>query len=205
LLTQIPLAKAAKAAGVKLFVPSEFGDPTDGQYPPNTVPDLKVQVVKALNEIGIPFIRVFTGPFPDFCLIPMFGYDFTGGKVLIRGKGDGAVSWTSRSDIARYVTYVITTHPVEKLAGRTLRIEGDRKTFNELADGYEKKTGKKLEVTRTPRKDLEKALAENPADFLSYLFLTWDTGKAISGTPEQLDNGLYPDWNPKKVVEDVLV
>lgn len=70
LLSQIKIGKAAKEAGVKLFVPSEFGDPTDGQYPPGTLPDLKVQVKKALTEIGIPAIYVFTGPFPDFCLIP---------------------------------------------------------------------------------------------------------------------------------------
>jgi len=204
LLSQITIAKAAKAAGVKLFIPSEFGDPTEGEYPAGTLPALKVQVRKELKDIGIPYAWFYTGPFPDFCLTPYLGYDFAGGKIIIRGHGDGPVSWTARSDIARFVTYVITTHPIEKYAGRAIRIEGDRKTFNEIAAGYEKKTGKSLEITRVPRADVEKAVAENPNDFLAYLYYVWDAGKALSGKTEELDNDLYPGWNPKKVVDDVL-
>lgn len=54
------------------------------------------------------------------------GYDWTAGKITIRGHGDGPVSWTHRLDIARFVLYVITHHPIEKLTGRAIRIEGDR-------------------------------------------------------------------------------
>jgi uncharacterized protein YbjT (DUF2867 family) len=70
LLTQIPLAKAAKDAGVALFVPSEFGDPVTSNAPPDSVPGLKWQVQEACKEAGMPTLIFWTGPFPDYCIIP---------------------------------------------------------------------------------------------------------------------------------------
>lgn len=53
---QTPLADAAKAAGVHLFVPSEFGGPTEGA----TVPEFaeRDEQAKHLATIGLPYARI---------------------------------------------------------------------------------------------------------------------------------------------------
>lgn len=44
----------------------------------------------------------------------------------------------------------------------------------------------------------------NPKDFLTMVKLAFAQGLgAVVGTPEELANGEFPDWNPKKVI-DVL-
>ena len=68
LALQSDLATAAKEAGVKLFVPSEFGLPTDelteGVFQSKNVFKAK------LKEIGLPFAAYYTGLFTDFALAP---------------------------------------------------------------------------------------------------------------------------------------
>lgn len=56
----------------------------------------------------------------------MFGWDLENGKVTINGKGDALVSFTARTDLARFVAHVLTALPAERLANRVFRIEGER-------------------------------------------------------------------------------
>ncbi len=70
-------------------------------------------------------------------------------------------------------------------------------SFNEIFKGYEERTGKKLDVTYRSLDSLRAKLVENPQDFDAYLHLTWATG-GLTGKP---DNGLYPEWNPTKVLD----
>jgi uncharacterized protein YbjT (DUF2867 family) len=60
---QVPIAEAAKAAGAKLFLPSEFGGPTEN------VPGVfaaKGALHAKLREVGPPQLLVYTGPFSDY-------------------------------------------------------------------------------------------------------------------------------------------
>ena len=68
LSVQAPLAEAAKAAGVKLFVPAEFGGPSDGRT--ESVLGIKNQFKLKLKEIGLPYVVFNTGLFSDFALSP---------------------------------------------------------------------------------------------------------------------------------------
>jgi len=61
------LADAAKAADVKIFAPSEFGTPSttlDGGIA------LKKQIHDYLQEIGLPYAILYTGPFTDVLFSP---------------------------------------------------------------------------------------------------------------------------------------
>ena len=62
-------------------------------------------------------------------------------------------------------------------------------------------TGNTIDVTYKPRSELEERYNKNANDFGAFLFLQMDTGKGIVGTPDQLDNKEFPEWNPKKVVD----
>lgn len=135
------IAKAAKLASVKLFVPSEFGGDTRNGTTGAFL--RKKQIHAKLKEIGLPYSLFFTGAFSDFVFIPYvkifhlefdqshdmtrpLGFDFAEGKVNIGGSGNFPVSFTSRPDIARYLTYVLTTLPASKLEWSVFRIEGER-------------------------------------------------------------------------------
>jgi hypothetical protein len=74
-------------------------------------------------------------------------------------------------------------------------------SFNEIVEKYQKQRGKTLEVIRKSRSDLEETAKQNPGDFFSAILLAWDLGQGVVGTPEQIDNGLFPEWKPKKVLE----
>ncbi|KAG6329020.1 hypothetical protein ID866_10070 [Astraeus odoratus] len=118
---QYPLADAAKAAGVKLFIPSEFGAPTDG-----ATEGIQAQKDKfAASPLAYP-------PFA-----------FTGvqdsGKFLILGNGDTPLSLTALPDVGEYLAYVLTALAPEQLNNVELRIEGQRATLRELAELYKGK------------------------------------------------------------------
>jgi hypothetical protein len=62
---QPKLAEAAKEAGVQLFIPSEFGGPTEGET--EGYLGAKAKIHGQLKAIGIPYALFYTGGFSD-CL-----------------------------------------------------------------------------------------------------------------------------------------
>ena len=72
-------------------------------------------------------------------------------------------------------------------------------SFNELFRAYEERTGTKLDVTYRTLDSLQARLAANAYDFDAYLHVLWVTDGLV-GEP---DNGLYPEWNPTKVIDIV--
>ncbi|KAI0321743.1 NAD-P-binding protein [Amylostereum chailletii] len=193
---QDTLARAAKAAGVQLFAPSEFGNPTVGIT--EGILAGKAAFHARLQELGLPYALFFTGPFSDFIWAPFIGLDVAGGKVWVGADGNAPVSFTSRKDIGRYVAYVLTKLPAAELKNAIFRIEGDRKSFNEVFKAYEAKTGKKVEVTYKPVDELKAAIAVNPYDAPAALHLIWAVGGGQVGTPTSNDK--FPGWNPAPVL-----
>ncbi|KAI0067435.1 NAD-P-binding protein [Artomyces pyxidatus] len=186
---QATIAEAAFEAGVKLFVPSEYGGVTEGN---EALFAGKARLHAKLKEIGIPHLLVYTGPFADYTWAQkvilansgnmVLDLDIEHGKVAVGGDGNSPITFTARPDIARFLVYALTKLPAERLEN----------------NAYEKKTGKKLDVTYRPIPELEAAVADNPYDFASYLHLEWALGRGIVGLP---DNELYPGWHPKTVIE----
>ena len=58
--------------------------------------------------------------------------DVTSGKVTIAEDGNKQISFTSRTDIARYLSYVLTQLPAEQLNNRSFTINGDVKVRTTL-------------------------------------------------------------------------
>jgi len=196
---QVGIAEAAKEVGVKLFVPSEFGGPTEGAT--EGVFGAKAKVHDQLKALGLPYVLFYTGPYANNVWNPYVNLDVKSGKVSVGGDGNKQISFTSRTDIAKYVSYVLTRLPAEQLKNRTFTIAGDTKSFNEIFKAYEAKTGKKLEVTYIPVSEYDKRLAANPQDFAAFLHKLW----ATAGPFTQTDNHLYPDWNPSSVLDNIPV
>ena len=55
------------------------------------------------------------------------GLDVASGKVTVGGDGSKPIQFTSRPDIARYVSYVLTHLPAEQLKNRSFSLTGDTK------------------------------------------------------------------------------
>ncbi|KAI0259733.1 NAD-P-binding protein [Gloeopeniophorella convolvens] len=191
------IAAAAKQAGVKLFVPSEFGGVTEGAT--EGVLAVQANVHAQLRAIGIPYTLFYTGMWPDFIFNEFTQLDLASGKVTIGGDGNSLVSFTSRTDVARYVAYALTRLPIERLQNRAFSIAGDSTSFSEIFKQYEAKTARKLEITHIPVSELNEKLAENPQDIVSFLRKFW----AVYGPLERLDNNLYPGWNPSSVANNL--
>ena len=62
------IAEAAKEVDVKLFVPSEFGGPTEGET--GIFLGDKANIQEQLKDIGIPYTLFYTGGFSDYVWVP---------------------------------------------------------------------------------------------------------------------------------------
>ncbi|KDQ57212.1 hypothetical protein JAAARDRAFT_35819 [Jaapia argillacea MUCL 33604] len=199
---QVPLVEAAKKAGVQLFVPSEFGVNTPGHT--EGILGRKAAFYKMLEQLDLPYALYQVGFFSDTTFIPFFGWDLAKGAVTIYGEGNTPISWTSSRDIARFVAHSTTALPREKVEWRTFRIEADRKSLNEVVSEYQEKSGKKLSVTRVPRKDLQDGLEKNPQDLAKLIQLIWEQGGGVIGRPDELSNSEWPEWNQVGVIDTML-
>ncbi|KAI0250539.1 NAD-P-binding protein [Lactifluus subvellereus] len=196
---QAGIAEAAKEVGVKLFVPSEFGGITEGET--EGIFGAKAGIQNQLKALGLPYALFYTGNYADYIWAPRFlALDIRSGKVSVGGDGDKQIPYTSRPDIARYLSYVLTHLPAEQLENRSFKLTGDTKSFNEIFKAYEAKTGKKLEVTYIPVSELDARIAANPHDICAYLQKVW----ATAGPVWKSDNHLYPDWNPSSVIDSIM-
>ncbi|KAF9240004.1 hypothetical protein BU15DRAFT_87757 [Melanogaster broomeanus] len=129
--TQHVLADAAKAAGVKLFVPSEFGTKLQSE---EGVAGAKPRFAKYLNSIGLPSLRIYNGLFHEF--IPWLSCAEDTGTFYIVGEGNNAISLTATNDAAGYLAHVLTTQVPSRLIDAELYIEGQRATLAELGAMY---------------------------------------------------------------------
>jgi bisphosphoglycerate-independent phosphoglycerate mutase (AlkP superfamily) len=138
---QEKIAEAAKEVGVKLFIPSDFGNATEGMFRE------KAAFRTQLKKLGVPYAVFYAGEFADYIWEPcvcrllfLFSYvevettdqrfldlDVKGGKVKVAGDGNKVISFTSRTDTARYLSYVLTRLPPDQLKNRPFFIEGEHK------------------------------------------------------------------------------
>jgi uncharacterized protein YbjT (DUF2867 family) len=70
---QVPIAEAAKAAGASLFIPSEFGGPTDNQP---GIFGTKGTLRAKLREVGPPLLVMYAGAFADYSWGPYVLFHF---------------------------------------------------------------------------------------------------------------------------------
>ncbi|THV02268.1 NAD(P)-binding protein [Dendrothele bispora CBS 962.96] len=135
---QKKLALAAKEAGVKLFVPVEYGFVTIG-FAEKGGPKVwanKDEFAAFLKSIDLPYARVFTGLWNNFTGW-LVGYNHNQ-KVNIVGKGETLASFTAEEDVGGFIAHVTTTFPMPRLAWANFRLEGDRLTLRQIAERFNK-------------------------------------------------------------------
>ncbi|KAG1743816.1 hypothetical protein EDB19DRAFT_1697078 [Suillus lakei] len=119
------LADAAKEAGVKLFVPSEFG--IKPQLAKGGLAFQKTDFAVYAKSIELPTLRVFNGLFYEF--VPWLTALADTGKFHI----DPLLQYP---DVAGYVAHILTTQPPSRLLDVEIQIEGQRATLSEIGALY---------------------------------------------------------------------
>ncbi|OAX37281.1 NAD(P)-binding protein [Rhizopogon vinicolor AM-OR11-026] len=193
---QSTIADAAKEAGVKLFVPSEYGMPTEGGKAGHLI--VKSQFADYLKSLDIPSLRIYNGLLME--TIPQLAA-VESGKFLITGKGDANFSTTSWDDVSGFIAHVLTSLPPAKLHDVTFRIQGERTSLNAASVLYASKDIPVDHVTSLPE-------GYTKQTFLQGLF---DQGRGSSGwdnyadkdVPENADSGnaAWPGHQWKSVKE----
>ncbi|KAF8688412.1 Saccharopine dehydrogenase NADP binding domain, partial [Rhizoctonia solani] len=200
LSTQLPLIKAAKVAGVKLFFPSGYGSPFEGSLIPSPMIQSEKKVIKAAQEAGLPFAALHNGGFPERCFSPPFGYNFAEKRVTVWGDGNARSTWTTLRSVADWLANVLKIVPLSELENRYLLIQGNVATTNEVIKLWEQKHNARLEIDFRPIKELDDRVNANPEDVYSVLAQDWASGRGEIGGR---DNGLYPEWQPD-TIESIL-
>ncbi|EJD40167.1 NAD(P)-binding protein [Auricularia subglabra TFB-10046 SS5] len=197
---QPTLADAAKKAGVKLFVPSEFGSRTQ-DLPAENPLAFKAQFQQYLKSIGLPYTIYNVGLFADVPLNAFPGVlDIPAKKLTIVGKGETKISLATRPDIGHFVAYTLTHLPASRLENGILGLEGSKLTFKEIATVWEKKYGGKFEIEhRDPDAVLQEVKAKGPAGILDYILWVFEQGYANVTD----DSALVPGWKPLSYDEAV--
>lgn len=171
---QLPIAKAA---GVQLFVPAEYG-----VYVAEGFTYHKKIVQDALKDLDLPYTVFYTGFFMEsfHCVS---NYDFANGKMYVVGIGDVPQSTTSMLDVARFVAHTLTTAEQSNFAWAKIPIEGDRVTHHEIATIVEKKFGKPIAIEYVNLEETRKHYTTDPFAFFAVLIAE---GRTVSGPKEDV-------------------
>ncbi|KAL0577559.1 hypothetical protein V5O48_004422 [Marasmius crinis-equi] len=203
--SQRTAAEAAKKAGVRLFVPSEFGSVTEGisQEPDAQESSPLVQkdkFIDYLKSLGLPYVRIFIGQFLAF--LPWFTGHLENGKVNIIGKGEAPVSFTDIADVGGFVAHILTTLPPSELENRIFRIEGESATLVEVAKKLNKEINYTDHVPGGPANEIK-----------NYLLKLFETGRgcarydAVSGSVKEggsvIDNHLWSGHQWKTLADAI--
>ena len=220
-LQQIPLATAAKAAGVKLFVPCAFI--TAMPVGIHLLRDQKEEVYNHIKRIGLPYTIIDVGwwyqiSFPP---LPSGKIDYAVGipGQRIAGDGNQLSARTDLRDIGKYVARVIRD---ERTRNQMVLVYNEMWSINQIYDALEKLSGEELTRNYVSREDLENQIADaeaklvdDPGSFMlgmqkvsSQYLISW--GIRGDNTPEYAkylgyitSKELYPDMGFVKF-EDYL-
>lgn len=116
--------------------------------------------LKELAAAGkITYTLVATGLFYDHELpYPPAGISVKEAKATMPGTGEEKLSLTHREDIGRYVAAILKNPEATK--NTVIRVAGDTTTPNELIKLYEKKLGKKFDVTYRSADEIDRVAQE---------------------------------------------
>jgi uncharacterized protein YbjT (DUF2867 family) len=199
-----PLVTAAKEAGVRRFVPSDFGlDPVAAGPGSCVLFDAKAALHKAVRGSGIPYTFVHANGFFTYWVFSLGDLSRLGGKIPpdeVNVYGDGNVmgAMTSLPDVAR-VTVRALNDP--KMQDKEIRITANTITQNLLIALWQTTSGRTVRRTSVPAGDLEKIIAGATAPGQAMTLVAsqlhrsmWIRGDSVKRVPTSIEaTEAYPD------------
>ncbi|KAK3934763.1 hypothetical protein QBC46DRAFT_399048 [Diplogelasinospora grovesii] len=204
---QIDLLRLAEASGsVQWFLPSEYGtDIEHNAKSPNEKPhQLKLKVRKFIRENlkRVQVTYVVTGPYFDMWLDPIPGAEAAGGfaadrkEAYVIDEGEGKVGFCTMWDVGKFVAATLR-HP-EQSFGKALKVQSFIVTPNQVLAEYEKQTGSRWRVVKTPLDDIRALEAKfweegNPKATGITLRRIWAEGGTLYSKNDNEVLGLKPE------------
>ncbi|KAK3306204.1 isoflavone reductase [Chaetomium strumarium] len=168
---QAPYIDAAVAAGVKRFIPSEWGHNTRPGKLSGPMAEMMSDKTRAVDYLiekakqhpGFTWTGIATRMFLDWCLANynIFGIDFPAKTAMIVDSGNARVATSSLPFVAESVVAVLQR--ADQTANRYVEVVEHHVTQNQLVRLIEDEAGIKLAVTHTNGQELARIRDEKRA------------------------------------------
>jgi len=208
---QLALLRAAKAAGARRFLPSDYS------FDLFLVPEgvnintdwRRTLAVKAQAEESDHFevVHLLQGIFTDQYVLGFLGmFDGQQGVARYWGDGETPIDWTTWEDTARFIAAAATD--ARKVPSK-LMVSGDRKTLREVAQAWEAARGRKMTLERLGSLDelaalTARTLHDEPQNMYAWLPLMY--ARCVFGGQGLLrdkHNARYPDIQAETVAQAI--
>lgn len=201
--TQRKLSGAAIEAGVKRYVPWQFGVDYDviGRGSSQNLFDEQLDVRDLLRgQQGTQWIIISTGMFTSFLFEPSFGVvDLAQNTVHALGDWDTAVTVTTPEDIGLLTARIVFAEP--PIANQVVYTAGDTLTYGELADTVDAVLGRTVKREPWSVPALQADLAQTPEDLLKKYRVVFAQGNGVAWDPavtfnvqQQIEVTSVADW-----------
>lgn len=208
LMQQTDLLNAAVKAGVKRFIPSEFGvDPHASGPGVCDLFDAKAAIQQKVKESGIDYTMIYTNGFMEFwgSGLGQMGNNPSSGEVMVYGSGGVPASMVTLQDVAYFTTAALDDPGMAK---KEMRITANVRTQEELISLWEKMTGSTIRRNHVPEKALLETIAKSttPETMMNRIFSqllrsVWINGDTMKIRPETVEaTERYPNI-PVETVE----
>jgi NmrA-like family len=208
---QLALVRAAKAAGARRFIPSDYSfDVFKLPAGININSDWRRTLGElAKNEVSSTFevVHVLQGIFTDRYVLGFLGMlDGDNGVLRYWGDGKTPIDWTTWEDTARFTAAAALD---ERAVPEKLYVSGDRLDTFAFAKAWEAGHDKKLTLERLGSledlaQETQRRLTAEPANMYAWLPLMYARGvyggQALLGASE---NGRYPEIRPETVAQAI--
>ncbi|KEF53093.1 uncharacterized protein A1O9_11001 [Exophiala aquamarina CBS 119918] len=172
-LAQLPLATAAKTAGVKRFIPCGYS--TVMPVGVNQSRDQKEEVYNLVKRLHLPYTIIDVGLWYQISLpeLPSGKIDYALGIPVrsIPGDGNTLTALTDLRDVGKYIAHVIKD---ERTLNQMVFVYNELWTVNQIYDLLEKVSGEKVPRKYSYAKDYEQQIVEadarleqTPTDFVA--------------------------------------
>ncbi|MFG1229822.1 aromatic alcohol reductase [Xanthobacter wiegelii] len=191
--TQLKITSAVLQAGVKLYVPWQFGVDYDvvGRGSGQDVWDEQLDVRDMLRaQSRTHWIIISTGMFISFLFEPSFGLvDLDRNRVHALGNWDYRLTVTTPHDIGRLVAAILTAVPSP--IDQVVYVGGDTISYRELADTVDRVLSRSVERVLWTVSDLRADLKAHPDDPIRKYRLAFARSDGVAWPLEQTFNALH--------------
>jgi len=165
---QISIVDAAIEAGVRRFLPSEFGVDTssralgEGGLPPALTKTETAAYLKSKEYTGMTWTCVIVGAFFDwsFAFPGILGFNIPANTATIFDGGDVAFEATNLAQIGRAVVAVLSPEHLDETANQYVYINSFTITQNQILKLFEDVGRKPFEIKHATADDFNKAALE---------------------------------------------
>ncbi|KAI1628043.1 hypothetical protein EDD37DRAFT_624079 [Exophiala viscosa] len=201
---QFPIIDAAAEAGVRRFIPSEYGVDTSDPSVTNLVPltGLKrdaVERLKAKESTGMSWTGLIVGAFFDSILdMPgILGVNMAEKTLTVFDGGDITFEATNLAQIGRAVTAVLSAEHVEETANQYIYINSFTISQNQMLKTFQNLTGNAFQVTHAKKQEAQTVADEKirggPSDEEA-----WRRGNYEAIVLLMLNNGGFCEFSKTK-------